>query len=115
MKIANEKAWSKMKRLYSHETCGSQLIEITKKWANRMEEKAARGSSIVDIIEEAWAEIDTVKMIRAQMIASAKLLSVCWVHGSIIRAWHNSKFGKPETDDFYMPPFDELIGLRYED
>ena len=87
MNTINQKEYdnwkSKQKDAYSKE-----VFAFAERWANVMEEKMSEGKKLIDIAEQ--ASFDVSNGITGFMYGAAvSILSKCWIHGELLRQWHN--------------------------
>lgn len=65
-------------------------------WANKIEEKMAKGAVLADIADdsemECYKEDPSLDVTGHMYSCAISILSSCWEHGDELRKWHNDKY-----------------------
>ncbi len=76
----------------NQDSYGSGVIRFAARWAHLMEQRMAKGETLLDQIAEPTArEADTEGITGFMYGCAVEILSHVWVHGEQLRRWSNLK------------------------
>lgn len=86
---------------------GFACFDYATRWATLMEARIDEGDLPEEIIPEIAKEtssIADVEGITGYMYGMAvSMLAACWVHGEILKKWHNNEYGQPDAEGTVNP------------
>jgi hypothetical protein len=86
----SEKLWKKGLK-NNKDPYGVRIYSYALDWANLMEAEMAKGKKIEEVAEKTSRKADTDGITGFMYGAAVSVLSQAWVHGDVLRRWHNLK------------------------
>lgn len=90
MTLRNKKAWKKTVAANT-DAYGGGVISFAERWARLMEGRIANGDTLEECAEEAASMADNEGITGFMYGAAVSILAHVWVHGELLRRWHNLK------------------------
>jgi len=91
MSLKNEAAWKKYVEVNKTDSYSNGVIVFAKLWARLMEANIAAGKTIEDCADECSHLADTDGITGFMYGCAVSILAQVWLHGEILRRWHNKK------------------------
>jgi len=71
---------------------GACIYEYAEGWAKLMQVEIYKGKKIEDVAEKTSHEMGFLGITGFMYGAAVSILSHCWIHGEILRKWHNKEY-----------------------
>lgn len=76
-----------------------RCFTFAEEWAALMEAQLAQGKSIESCAKECAQIADTDGITGFMYGMAVSILSKCWVHGEVLRRWHNGDMGQAKANE----------------
>lgn len=86
--FGSEELWDKGLK-NNKDPYGARIYSYALDWANLMEAEIANGKKLEDVAEETSHVADTDGITGFMYGAAVSVLAQVWLHGDILRRWHN--------------------------
>lgn len=108
MQVKDEAQWAERKRINS-DPYGTAILTYAERWADLMEAATEGADDVAEAIvacaERTSHEADTDGI--TGFMYGAAVAELCadwgWVHGDILKKWHNKEWGRPDAEGVVNP------------
>lgn len=79
-------------KLNAEDAYSNEVVMFSERWADLMEVELAAGKNLEDIADEAGSKADINGITGFMYGCAVRGLSTFWVHGELLRKWHNKQY-----------------------
>lgn len=79
------------------------VVDYAEAWGKLMQVRMAKGEQLIDIARQTSHEADIGGITGFMYGCAVSALAHFWVHGDVLKKWHNGEYGKPDAEGVVNP------------